>query len=152
MKNLLNLVNTLSDQIPDLDRMASTVSRANVGWHIEHSCLVIIKITETVGESNPDQYQWKWNVKRFFIFLLRKIPRGRAQAPNSVMPVDQITKEHLTQTIVQAKKAISTLSNCAKNQYFTHPFFDQLNLKSTQKFLAIHTYHHLKIINDILAH
>jgi len=37
-----------------------------------------------------------------------------------------------------------------KKQYFTHPIFGDLQLPSAIRFLYVHSYHHEKIIRDIV--
>ncbi len=150
MRKLLKLVNALEAQIQNFEIVNPTVSSSSVGWQIEHSCLVIIKITDTVKQSDPIKYQTKFIFKKWLVFLTGKFPRGRAQAPASVMPVGEITKESLQKTIQDAKQAIVELASCSKNQYFLHPFFGNLNTPATIYFLGIHTKHHLRIIQDIL--
>jgi hypothetical protein len=150
MQKLLSKIDALEKHIVHAAALQPIVSEASVAWHIEHSCLVITKITQTLQNSDPNKYQWKWNTMRAFVFLLRKFPRGRAKAPQSVMPDTNITKEHLHESIAEARKAVATLSTCSKNQYFLHPFFGDLNKASTTYFLGIHTNHHLQIIEDIL--
>ena len=151
MQKLLSIVDVLSHQIKDFQKVNPTVSKSSVGWHIEHSCLVIIKITETVKQSDPSKYQWKFNFKKLVVLALGKFPRGRAEAPSSVIPVDAITVESLLKTIEDTKQAINALVACEKNQYFTHPIFGELNRPTTLHFLGIHSNHHLSIIEDILA-
>lgn len=150
MKKLLNLVEQLALQIPNADRINNEVSDANIGWHIEHSCLVIIKIAETIVKSDPKNYTFKFNFSKIMVFLTGTFPRGRAKAPASVIPIENISKEHLLESIDKAKKAISEISGCNKNQFFSHPLFGKLNVPNTLKFYSIHTNHHLLIIHDIL--
>ncbi len=150
MQKLLKLVDALQAQIQYFENVNPAVSSSSVGWQIEHSCLVIIKITETVKHSDPKKYQTQFNFKKWFVFLTGKFPRGRAQAPASVMPIGAITKESLLEAIQAAKQAIAELTVCEKNQYFQHPIFGNLNTASTLYFLGIHTKHHLHIIEDIL--
>jgi hypothetical protein len=38
----------------------------------------------------------------------------------------------------------------SSDKYFDHPYFGNLRLNKTIKFLEIHTKHHLEIINDII--
>ena len=151
MKKLISLVDQLSTYIPVSEKVNGTISQVNIGWHIEHACLVIIKITETIKKSNPDEYKRNFNIKKFFVFLTGKFPRGKAKAPASVMPLEHLTASHLNESIANAKKAIEELNNCAKNQFFTHPIFDKLNKTQTFPFLGIHTNHHIGIIKDIVA-
>ena len=48
-------------------------------------------------------------------------------------------------------KAIMEVLNILETRYFfTHPYFDNLNLKATIKMLKLHTKHHINIINDII--
>jgi hypothetical protein len=140
----------LATYIPNYNQSNSAISEAAVGWHIEHSLLVIKQITATVAQSEPKLYKSKFNVKRFFVFLTKTIPRGKAQAPKVVIPVDEITIETLQASLKNTYQAITYLKDCEEHQYFMHPFFGQLNKKQTIKFLAIHTEHHLKIVRDIL--
>jgi hypothetical protein len=150
MKNLDAILPELATYIPNYNHSNSAISEAAVGWHLEHSLLVIKQITATVAQSEPKLYKSKFNVKRFFVFLSKTIPRGKAQAPKVVIPVDEITIETLQASLKNTYQAITYLKDCEEHQYFMHPFFGQLNKKQTIKFLAIHTEHHLKIVRDIL--
>jgi hypothetical protein len=150
MKNLYAILPELANYITHHNQSNQAVSEASVGWHIEHSLLVIKQITATVAQSEPKLYKSKFNVKRFFVFLSKTIPRGKAKAPKVVIPVDEITIDSLQESLKNTYQAITYLKDCEENQYFMHPFFGQLNKKQTIKLLAIHTEHHLKIIRDIL--
>jgi hypothetical protein len=150
MKNIDAIMPELANYIADYNQSNKAISEASVGWHIEHSLLVIKQITATVAQSEPKLYKSKFNVKRFVVFLTKTIPRGKAKAPKVVIPSDNITADSLQESLKNTYQAIAYLKDCQENQYFMHPFFGQLNKKQTIKFLAIHTEHHLKIIRDIL--
>jgi hypothetical protein len=150
MKNLDAILPELANYIADHNKSNKAISEVAVGWHIEHSLLVIKQITATVAQSEPKLYKSKFNVKRFVVFLTEIIPRGKAQAPKVVIPVDEITIETLQESLKNTYQAIAYLKDCQEKQYFMHPFFGQLNKKQTIQFLAIHTEHHLKIVRDIL--
>jgi hypothetical protein len=151
IKILEELVQQLSTHIPDRDVANEEVSKANVGWHIQHSFIVIAKIIGATKQSNPDNYKWKFNFKRTLVYSLKKIPRGKAKAPKTVLPIEAATTEGLQQLKEQALQAILILNTLDKKNYFAHPFFGDLKLSHTIKTLVIHTKHHLNIINDILA-
>ncbi len=150
MKNLDAIVPELATYIPNHNQSNTAISEVSVGWHIEHSLLVIKQITSTVAQSEPKLYKYKFNISRFFVFLSKTIPRGKAKAPKVVIPVEEITIETLQESLKNTYQAIAYLKDCQEHQYFMHPFFGQLNKKQTIKLLAIHTQHHLKIIRDIL--
>jgi hypothetical protein len=132
-----------------VDQLNTTVSTVNVGWHIEHSSLVIIKIVESVVKSDPKKYKWKFNIKRSFVFFLKKFPRGKAKAPDIVMP-KQLEKTDFPALLIKTKEAIKKLDEAGHNQFFLHPFFGNLNKKDTFIMLDIHTKHHLQIVKDII--
>ena len=150
MKNLDAILPELASYIADHNQSNQAISEVSVGWHLEHSLLVIKQITATVAQSEPKLYKSKFNVKRFIVFLTKTIPRGKAKAPKVVIPSEGITVDSLQESLKNTYQAIAYLKDCQEKQYFMHPFFGQLNKKQTIKFLAIHTEHHLKIIRDIL--
>ena len=150
MKNLDAIVPELATYIPNYYQSNTAISEASVGWHIEHCLLVIKQITASVAQSEPKLYKSKFNLSRFFVFLSKTIPRGKAKAPKVVIPSNEITLEALQESLKNTYGAITYLKDCEELQYFMHPFFGQLNKKQTIKFLAIHTEHHLKIIRYIL--
>ena len=89
-------------------------------------------------------------MKKILVFALNKIPRGKAQAPKTVLPTGEISTDTLMNTIETARKKIKALANIQKHHHFDHSFFGKLHLQETTEFLKIHTNHHLKIIKDIV--
>ena len=150
MKPLHHILLQLENHIPNLDKTNSKVSNSTVGWQIDHCLLVINGIIEQLEISNPKEYQPKWNFPKFMVFTTGKIPRGKAKAPKVVIPTQVATQEELKDKLETAKNNILKLISFSENSFFKHPFFKDLNVKQTEKFLVIHTKHHLKIIQDIL--
>lgn len=150
MNPLHHILLQLENHIPNLDKTNSKVSNSTVGWQIDHSLLVINGIVEQLEISNPNEFQPKWNFPKFMVFTTGKIPRGKAKAPKVVIPTRVATQEDLKAKLELAKNNILKLDSFSENQFFNHPFFKDLNVKQTKKFLTIHTKHHLKIIEDIM--
>jgi len=149
MQKLLKYIKELKSKIPNQEDYNPEISKSNVGWHIEHILLTNKMIMEAVEKSNPANYTWSFKLSRIVVFTMNKIPRGRAKAPKVVVPKtydEQTLLEHLK--IVTLK--IQELENMSPDKYFDHPYFGNLRLNKTIKFLEIHTKHHLEIINDIL--
>lgn len=150
MQKLNNLIAELNSNIPNLENRNLAVSNATVGWQIEHSLRVLSRIISALEKSNPNDYKSKFNFKRFLIFTTNKIPRGKVKAPQIVQPIDAISINSLKENLEKVKIKIATLDTLPKNNFFPHPFLNDLNVKQTQKFLVLHTMHHLKIIRDIV--
>lgn len=89
-------------------------------------------------------------MKAFFVLLFNKIPRGKAKAPSFTQPANEVSTDMVLQQIADAHKSAALLLTVNKNKYFTHPIFGDLKLPTAIKFLYVHTYHHEKIIRDIL--
>jgi hypothetical protein len=150
-KNIDKLLVSLEDKFNYFESRNEHVSNGSVGWHIEHSLLVIIKIYESISNSDYNKYEWKFRLRWLIFYLSGSFPRGKAKAPPAVLPSEAINLESLKTSVELARKSIIGLKSCHANQFFVHPIFGKLNKKSTMVFFAIHTNHHLKIINDILA-
>lgn len=150
MNPLHNLLLQLGSYISNSDKRNSKVSNSTIGWQIDHSLLVINGIISQLEISNPNEYQPKWNFPKFMVFTMGKIPRGKAKAPKVVIPIQVATHEELITKLAAAKNNVLKLDTFSENQFFNHPFFKDLNVKQTKRFLTIHTKHHLKIIEDIL--
>jgi len=149
MTELQQLIKKLENQISNHDKLNIAVSKSSIGWHIDHSLMVINGIVIQLKSSNLEQYKWRFNLSRFYIQTINKIPRGKGKAPKIVQPTELSSIEMLTAKIEIAKNSIAELENLHPNCYFKHPYFGNLNLKKTIWFLKLHTKHHLKIIEDI---
>ena len=150
MNSLLPLLQQLENHISNFEKTNPNVSNSTVGWQIDHCLLVINGIIGQIEISDPLKYQPKWTFPKFMVFTTGKIPRGKAKAPKVVIPTQVATQEELIAKLIAAKNNVLKLDSFSENQFFNHPYFKDLNVKQTKKFLTIHTKHHLKIIQDIL--
>lgn len=148
MKKLESLLLELENKIKLQTLLQSNVSASPIGWHIEHTLLTINKITEATKTSESNNYKFIFKPIKYVVFLTGKIPRGKAKNPKTVEP-DFFDASSLKAHLQKTKNTIKELESIEKNKYFKHPFFGNLKLNDTIKFLEIHTNHHLKIINDI---
>jgi hypothetical protein len=150
MDKLLNLINELDSKILFHSRTNPAISRATVGWHIEHSLLVIGKTIKALENSDPKDYKWEFSLSRFVVYTMNRVPRGKGRAPEVVQPKEEPNKDCLMANISLARAKVRELDRFHPKQNFKHPYFGKLNVRSTTKFLRLHTKHHLNIINEII--
>ena len=151
MQKLIALVDELEKRIPDHEMVNKKVSASTVGWQIEHCLLTINLVAEKLKQSDPAAYRSKFNFWKIIILLSGKIPRGKVRAPKVVQPSINYTPETLAQHVSIARVNLASLKTLSPGHFFVHPYFGQVKLNPAIRFLAIHTNHHLKIINEILA-
>ena len=151
MQGLHKLLDKLQSDISSFDKVNLAVSSGSVGWHIAHSLKTIDQIVMACKHSNPSEYQWHFNFKRFlFLSIAKKFPRGKARAPKIVRPEGEINQEILALNLEKVKENLQNWKGLDANVHFPHPYFGVLNKKETENFLVLHTKHHLMIIKDIL--
>ncbi len=151
MKSLDALLQELESKLPLMQEQNPAVSEASVGWHIEHSILAAIKMINAVAHSEPDKYRWRFNWRRSMVFATGSIPRGKARAPKAVMPESAADAATLTEQFATLRHKLHNMSMLQPKHFFEHPFFGALHVKHTHRAIQLHTQHHLKIINDIVA-
>jgi hypothetical protein len=151
MKSLENELAKLEQSLSHRDKSNQNISHVGVAWHLDHSLKVINSICGMLATSDPAEYHWKFNFPRHIVFTLSRIPRGKGRSPKAVLPPGEISKEALVLQIGQAREAIEKLNSLPPKSNFKHPYFGVLNLKQSQKFMRLHSAHHLKIIRDIVA-
>jgi hypothetical protein len=150
MHKLNHLFNQFEAQVVDYTKSNTEVSAGNIGWHMVHSCLVIDSVIGSVLKSDPSKFKKKFSFKAFMVLLLNQFPRGKAKAPSFTIPSEEENPASILNHIKLTRTNLEALLKANKNQYFTHPIFGELNKKDTIRFLYVHTYHHYKIIKDIL--
>ncbi|WP_242131236.1 DUF1569 domain-containing protein [Aestuariivivens marinum] len=150
MKILNRLLAQVESYIPYKDQENLLVSKATVGWQLDHTLKVFNTVSLTLKNSNPKDYKKQFNYWRILLFPLGYIPRGKAKAPKLVLPPEVITKENLKAQLEIAKNHTDVLKTLPNHAYFKHFIFGVLTKKQTLRFLEMHTKHHLKIVRDIL--
>ena len=129
MENLPTLLNQLENKIPYSSKNKLTVSQASVGWHIEHSLLVITEDIQAFQNSIPGNYKPAFKLKRKFIHSIGKIPRGKAKATKFVLPEGKVNLEKIKSNFALARIKIAELNELNKKSFFKHSYFGNLNLK-----------------------
>lgn len=153
IKTIHKQIDQLQHWIDIREKFEASISKATVGWHIEHSLVVLDQIMNELVGSNPSGYRYQFNVWKTIIFLRGQIPRGKAKAPKAVR-VEQpnSSEDFLLDLIQKVKDKITVVETLPKNSFFVHPFFGKMNVKESKRMMYLHTDHHLKIIEDILEH
>jgi hypothetical protein len=150
MRNIEQRLGKLYTYIEDAHKKNSSVSSANVGWHIEHSLLVINKMITALIHSDPTQYKWKFNLSRAIVFTINRLPRGKGKAPDTVIP-NHTGEIDFDDLFTKTREKIEIFKNANPNNFYEHTIFGVLNKKNTLAVMDIHTNHHINIIKDILS-
>ncbi|MFV9549786.1 DUF1569 domain-containing protein [Algibacter sp. PT7-4] len=147
---LTQLLNKIEANIPYKDLKKSSISKASVGWQLDHTLKVFNAVSQWTENSNPNNYKYQFSFWRSILFPLGYFPRGKVKAPKHVIPPEIITTKDLETQLQIAKNHIDKLKRLPEKAYFKHFIFGMLPKKQTLRFLEMHTNHHLKIINAIL--
>jgi DinB superfamily len=151
MSKIPQLIAALESHIAQQAVTNTAVSSSSVGWHIEHSLLVINGVLQTLASSNPADYKWSFSFPRLVVLMSGKIPRGKGKAPSVTVPREASDAAALQNRVAKVGEKVALLGDLSPKHNFKHPYFGLLDAAQTIKFLEIHTQHHLNIIKDILV-
>ena len=140
----------LESYIPQFETKNNKVSKATIGWQIDHSLKVINAVSISMLKSDPEMYKNNFSFLGKLFLKMGFFPRGKAKAPKYVQPPEIILKEDLINQMVEAKENIIKIQNLDKNAFFKHPLFGHINTTRVIRFMDTHTNHHIKIIKNIL--
>jgi hypothetical protein len=150
MEKLDALIAKLESSIEDHAIINASVSKASVGWHIEHTLLTLDLIISALSKSNPSEYKRTFDIRRTILLVFGTIPRGKIKAPKVVQPTSSIDFNTLQRHIAHTREKLKALDSLTPGHYFTHPFLGDFRLKQAIRFLQVHTNHHLSIIHDVV--
>lgn len=145
----MSILNQLDSYISKADQHNESVSKASVGWQIEHILLTYDVIIADLKREKDRPYNPRMGFWKLVVLSTGWFPRGKVRAPKLIRPADY-DQASLTIHLKHVKNVASTLDALPANVFFKHPIFGDLNRDTAIKFLQIHTHHHLKIIRDIL--
>lgn len=143
-------INEIKKLIPFAEKSDLSVSKTNVAWQLDHSLKVMIGMSQLLKNSKPENFKPKFSFLKSFILFSGFIPRGKAKAPKEVNNRNKISVELLNEQVELLENLLLEVNVLPSNSYFTHPMFGDLDLKTSLKFMGIHTNHHIKIAKDII--
>lgn len=144
------LISDIETYLPMASKSNTKVSERGVDWHLDHILKVVNSICVAVQNSDPEEFNPKFNIYKNLILFSGYMPRGKGRSPKSFNNLDPINLEEIIEQFLKAKTNLAGLDKLSKNHHFKHPIFGHLNLIQTKRFIKIHSHHHLKIIRDIL--
>lgn len=149
-KALENQLKLIESYIPNSESLNTKISKANVGWHLDHSLKVINSVVEAMQSSDPALYKDNFSFLGKVLLKFNYFPRGKVKAPKHVKPPEVVLTADVLTQLATSKENITVILNLDKNAYFVHPIFGNVNTTRVFPFLNAHTNHHLKIIKAIL--
>lgn len=136
--------------LPQITVTNNKVSKASVGWHLEHLLLILNSSLKGLTMTDPKDYNPTFSIKKFIFLNFGLIPRGRIRAPKQFFPAEIPTVESITKLLNLARERLRATEELHEKSFITHPFLGDFDKKTTFRFLWLHSNHHLKIADDIL--
>jgi len=106
-------------------------------------------IYKSLEESIQPPPKQSFSMAKFAVLTFGKIPSRRANAPGYTIPKQDINTAELAQRLDETEQIMSKLVLLDRTCWFRHPVFGIVMKREAEKFIPIHNYHHLKIINSI---
>ncbi|NNF02967.1 MAG: DinB family protein [Rhodothermales bacterium] len=133
------------------EAISDDISAWSVGRHVFHlalsgSSLAVSLITGRLWDGVPSAPALKDHILRN-----GTIPHGRAEAPESVRPAPDPTRDEIVQAIGKCRSRVARIPSAAVDARMIHPYLGTLTRDELLVFIAIHNRHHLTIIDRILA-
>ncbi|HYR29191.1 MAG TPA: DinB family protein [Thermoanaerobaculia bacterium] len=128
------------------------------GWspseHLDHSIKVTASIVSRLLDLDAPRGARGVSAVGRLIMLVGRIPRGRGRSPERLTGTRQ-TAADLQASLTKLERKLDLLAaqhlEPARGPIVPHPRFGGLTPPHALRFAEIHTDHHLRIIDDILA-
>jgi len=148
------LAGLLAEPPGRLDVVRPEVSLWSVGQQVDH-VLKVLAVTRQVIASERPPLARRINLAGRVALALNWLPRGVGKAPRAVLPEERPDRA-LGAALAAERAAWRELAGerellARPEAIYPHPYFRGLTRAQAVRFAAVHTHHHLKIVDDILA-
>ena len=136
--------------VPERD-VAAPFSKWSVGAHVEHCALASTSMVRALADNAgapPPRGLNRPFLMRSVILWTGWLPRGRAEAPEFVLP-KSTTEGDLRDALARSLEAIDRLAEAPPDAWMRHFALGAMRRDAVLRFLHVHNRHHLKIIRDI---
>jgi len=158
---VLAQVNTLESLLASEETASSTrpeVSGWSVGEHLEHLLIVDRGVLAAIDRLLAGSLDSAGSIsaKGRLVLKLGWMKRGIGKAPASVRP-QSVDLQTLRDMLAESRRHLDTLGSQAETiascrATAPHPIFGHLCPVQWLRFMDVHNRHHLRIVDDILAH
>jgi uncharacterized protein (DUF1330 family) len=163
LKKMNEQWNAIEAQLGDAAHIKIRAGKIS-NWSVGQQCLHILKVANAIGgqyallleNPAPEGAAAKPGMPMKAQALAGGFPRGVAQAPRGLGVHYQPDLEEIRTTLAKTREiwqvAIDRKDEIgAATATFPHPVFGPMNAPEWLRFTTVHTSHHLKIVDDILA-
>jgi len=136
--------------VPHAASRAPEVSAWSVGRQVEHCALAMEGIGEALLASTPPPPRAGLALTQRLVLLAGWLPRGRARAPESVVPTAEPDPGALERHLSAAEELLRRVARADRGLWFRHFVLGVMDRDRALRFLAVHNRHHGKIARDVL--
>ena len=119
--------------------------------HLDHTIKVASGLLHVLNKEEIPRLPRGISVIGRLVLLIGWIPRGRGRSPERMLPapatVDEL-QQRLTEMDAQIERVANRTAAVPAFPIVRHPVFGGLTYAQALRFIAIHTHHHLKILDD----
>lgn len=156
-------IQRLASQLDDITRVVrfepallavrvERVSLWSIGQQIDHT-LKVLEVGMRFLEGSRESLPRGINLVGRFALATGWLPRGVGKSPKGVLPSECAPSELAERASLLRKtycdRALPEAALADPRPVFPHPYFGGLTAAQGVRFLAVHTRHHLKIVEDI---
>lgn len=136
------------------DKANPEISKWSMYRQCEHVLLVNTQVLEMIAKGDTPLEKRSRSLLSYLTLTFGFIPRGRADAPDYVLPKN-IGRDELFALLNKLRNQLIDIEKLkelrSKDVVGNHPYFGGLNRIEWLRFIEVHTKHHLKIIREILS-
>jgi hypothetical protein len=119
--------------------------------HLDHTIKVASGLLHVLNKEEIPRLPRGISLVGRLVLLTGWIPRGRGRSPERMLPapatVDEL-QQRLTEMDAQIERIANRTAATPAFPIVRHPVFGGLTYGQALRFIAIHTHHHLKILDD----
>jgi hypothetical protein len=139
----------LRSAVADAGVCVPSVSKWSMGMHVHHCCLAMMGISRALIASTPPPPPSRRPFLASLLLLIGRIPRGRAEAPETATPSGAIPQADLLDLLDESARMLDHVAQLDPNTWFKHFAVGILDRDKAARFMHVHNGHQLRIISDI---
>ncbi|MBO6574703.1 MAG: DinB family protein [Rhodothermales bacterium] len=141
-----------------LFKLAPAVSGWSVANQLHHTAgataLMLVAVDRIAKQKSPAQEGGTINAIGRAVLFSRRMPRGRAKAPQRTVPPESFAREDLEVAVARSRRVYDSIPEtfelAAPSAWRTeHPYFGWMGPDQWMKLAIVHADHHFAIIREI---